>query len=65
MYFLAYFIKNIQKVNIVGARDSNVRPKTYGTPCTHGYAALPLQQSRAVVAAATELHVAVNDRKIL
>ena len=30
---MAYFIKNIQKINMVGPRDSNVRPKRYGGPC--------------------------------
>ena len=34
MYFLAYLIKNIHKVNIVGPMDKNVRPKRYGGPCT-------------------------------
>ena len=33
MYFLAYLIKNIHKVNIVGPMDKNVRPKRYGGPC--------------------------------
>ena len=33
--FLPYFIKKIQKVNMIGPRDSDVRPKTYGTPCTN------------------------------
>ena len=35
MYFLAYLIKNIHKVNIVGPMDKNVRPKRYGGPCMH------------------------------
>ena len=36
MYFLAYLIKNIHKVNIVGPMDKNVRPKRYGGPCMSG-----------------------------
>ena len=33
VYFLAYFIINIPKVNMVGPRDSNVLTKTYGGFC--------------------------------
>ena len=33
VYFLAHIIQNIQKVNMVGPRDSNVLAKTYGGPC--------------------------------
>ena len=33
VYFLAYLIKNIQKVNVVGPVDKNERPKRYGGPC--------------------------------
>ena len=35
VYFLAYFIQNIQKVNMVGPWDSNVTVKTYGGPCMY------------------------------
>ena len=30
---MEYFIQNIQKVNMVGPRDSNIPAKTYGGPC--------------------------------
>ena len=33
IYFLAYFITKIQKVNMVSHKDSNVRAKRYGGPC--------------------------------
>ena len=35
VYFLAYFIQNIQKVNMVGPMDSNMPTKTYGGPCKY------------------------------
>ena len=34
VYFLAYFMQNSQKLNMVGYTASNMWPKRYGGPCT-------------------------------
>ena len=33
VYFLAYFMQNSQKLNMVGYTASNMWPKRYGGPC--------------------------------
>ena len=33
VYFLTYFMQNIQKLNMVGSRALNDRPNHYGPPC--------------------------------
>ena len=33
VYFLAYFMQNSQKLNMVGITASNMWPKRYGGPC--------------------------------
>ena len=36
VYFLAYFMQNSQKLNMVGYTASNMWPKRYGGPCRYG-----------------------------
>ena len=33
VYFLTFFMQNVQKLNMVGSRALNYRPNHYGPPC--------------------------------